>query len=122
MSESQASSSPRLPALRIVVMADFGLDATEPIHVTRGTLSSEMARLSPEIELQVPNHLRPGARTDLACRLRFTGLESFHPEAVARAIPATADLLAARESARRSVAGGGHRGIGGGAARERARR
>ena len=98
MSESQPSSSPRLPTLRILVMADLGIDAAEPIHLTRETFSGEMARLSPQLDLQVPNHLRPGARTDLACQLRFTDLESFHPEAVARAIPVMADLLAARET------------------------
>ena len=98
MSESQASSGPQLPALRILVMADLGFGGVEPIPLTRNTFSSEMARLSPEIELRVPNHLQPGARTDLVCRLRFAGLESFHPNAVARANPATADLLAARST------------------------
>jgi type VI secretion system protein ImpC len=80
----------------MLVTADLGVEGTGVRRVSRDQLDGLMAEMAPELDLRVTDHLEPGSRTDLACRLRFTAPEAFAPAAVARAVPAMADLLTAR--------------------------
>ncbi len=97
MSETASSlNTPRKPTLRLLVVADLAIDDDGVIPIHRDDLAEVMARQVPGVALKVPSHLVAGARSDLACRLRFPGLEAFASAAIARAVPAMADLVAAR--------------------------
>ncbi len=57
-----------------------------------------MAAIEPGLTMKVPNKLGGGEGGDkLGVNLKFTKIEDFSPAAIARQVPATAKLLAARE-------------------------
>jgi type VI secretion system protein ImpB len=57
-----------------------------------------MSAIEPGLSMKVPNKLGGGEGGDkLSVNLKFSKIDDFSPAAVARQVPATAKLLAARE-------------------------
>jgi type VI secretion system protein ImpC len=84
--------SRRAAALRLLVIADLaaGREAGPvPVEKGAGGVDAALAAFGPALSLTVPSHLGSGAR-ELAVSLRFTGLDSFRPDAVAQQVPALA--------------------------------
>ena len=58
---------------------------------------NRMAAIAPGVTMRVANRLGDGSDDKISVNLRFNGIADFSPVAVARQVPATATLLAARE-------------------------
>jgi len=58
---------------------------------------NRMAAIAPGVTTRVANRLGDGSDDKISVNLRFNGIADFSPVAVARQVPATATLLAARE-------------------------
>lgn len=56
-----------------------------------------MASLDPGIAMAIKNRLDPDATDKMSVKMNFKSMDDFSPAAVARAVPATAKLLEARE-------------------------
>jgi type VI secretion system protein ImpC len=92
-----APGSAGRPLLRLLVVADLapGRQAG-PLPIAPGDgVDAALAGLSPSLALRVPNRLGSDPK-ELAVELRIARLDDFHPDALARAVPALADLVAAR--------------------------
>jgi type VI secretion system protein ImpC len=92
--------------LRLLTVADLapGRTAGPPLALAAGVASVDaaMAELSPALAFAVPSHLGSGPKEiQVACG--FRALADFAPGALARAVPALAELLAAREDLPRSA-------------------
>jgi type VI secretion system protein ImpC len=85
--------------LRLLAVADLAPGRTAgPLPVAPGAagVDAALAELSPALAFAVPSHLGSGSKEiQVACR--FQALADFSPGALARAIPALAELLAARD-------------------------
>ncbi|MEM9220870.1 MAG: type VI secretion system contractile sheath small subunit [Pseudomonadota bacterium] len=89
------------------VMADLSGNAsgTEKAEVSDRTFSNLdmdnfsqfMASIDPGVAMAVANQLDPESKEKLMVKLNFKSMDDFSPAAVARAVPATAKLLEARE-------------------------
>lgn len=86
------------PVLRLLALADLapGREAG-PLAVAAGAagVDAALAEIAPALAFAVPDRLGTGAK-ELDVALRFTRLDDFHPEALARAVPVLAGLAAAR--------------------------
>ncbi len=96
---------PRMP-LRVVVLSELlprdlrtggSSERRERIAVDRRTFDEVMADFAPRVRLDVPDRLSGGSEP-LIVELALDRLKSFRPEAMAAQLPATRDLLAAREA------------------------
>jgi type VI secretion system protein ImpB len=68
------------------------------LDIDMDNFDKRMAAIEPGLTMKVPNKLGGGEGGDkLGVNLKFTKIEDFSPAAIARQVPATAKLLAARE-------------------------
>ncbi|HEV7515781.1 MAG TPA: type VI secretion system contractile sheath large subunit [Thermoanaerobaculia bacterium] len=108
-----APTAPTAPlesnVLRLLAVADLapgrgiGGGGSGPLAVGGGAagVDAALAELAPALAFAVPSHLGAGPREiQVACS--FRALADFAPGALARAVPALAELLAAREDLPRS--------------------
>jgi type VI secretion system ImpB/VipA family protein len=73
---------------RVLALGDFGAQAG-PIPVDAHDLDAIMAKIQPHVFFEVPNHLGSGR---LEVDVKLTSIKALEPDAVARAIPATATV------------------------------
>ena len=68
------------------------------LDIDMDNFDKRMAAIEPALTMKVANKLGDGEGGDkLGVNLKFTKIEDFSPAAIARQVPATAKLLAARE-------------------------
>ncbi len=68
------------------------------LDIDMDNFDKRMAAIEPGLSMKVPNKLGGGEGGDkLSVNLKFSKIEDFSPAAIARQVPATAKLLAARE-------------------------
>lgn len=65
--------------------------------VTGNTLDEYMGAMKPGMTFMVENELEPGSGTQLGVNLQFEKMADMEPAAIARQVPALAQLLEARE-------------------------
>ncbi len=92
----------------IGVLGDFSGDPTQPlrpladrkfIQIDRDNFDEVMERLTPGLNLVVPNKLADDG-TEIAVSLRFSGMDDFEPGHVLEQIPALKTLLETRNKLR----------------------
>lgn len=90
------------------VLGDFSGDPTQPlrpladrkfIQIDRDNFNEVMTRLTPGLDLIVPNKLTDDG-TEIAVNLRFNAIEDFEPGRVLEQIPALKALLETRNKLR----------------------
>ncbi|HEX7045940.1 MAG TPA: type VI secretion system contractile sheath large subunit [Gammaproteobacteria bacterium] len=101
---SEASGEDVELPFRVLVMADFTLDARsaefidqEPVHVTGENLDAVLAGLAPVLRLAVEDNLSDLPMGSLDIELKFSSMQDFSPDNVVTQIPACASLIAQRE-------------------------
>jgi type VI secretion system protein ImpB len=67
------------------------------LDVDMDNFDKRMAAIEPGLSMKVPNKLSGEGLDELSVNLKFAKMEDFSPAAVARQVPAMAELLAARE-------------------------
>ena len=85
--------------LRLLAVADLAPGRTAgplPVGPGRAGVDAALAELSPALAFAVPSHLGAGPK-EIQVTCRFRALADFAPGTLARAVPALAELLAARE-------------------------
>ncbi len=85
--------------LRLLAVADLAPGRTAgPLPLAAGVqgVDAAMAELSPALAFAVPSHLGAGPK-EIQVGCRFRALADFAPAALTRAVPALAELLAARQ-------------------------
>lgn len=88
--------------LKLLTIGDFShgkenrpLSEREKINVNKNNFNSVLSEFSPEVNLSVPNTLA-GNDEEENVRLRFTDINDFEPEQIARQIPQLRAMLAMR--------------------------
>lgn len=88
--------------LKLLTIGDFShgkenrpLSEREKINVNKNNFNSVLSEFSPEVNLSVPNTLT-GNGEEENVRLRFTDINDFEPEQIARQIPQLRAMLAMR--------------------------
>lgn len=88
--------------LKLLTIGDFShgkenrpLSEREKINVNKNNFNSVLSEFSPEVNLSVPNTLA-GNGEEENVRLRFTDINDFEPEQIARQIPQLRAMLAMR--------------------------
>jgi type VI secretion system protein ImpB len=90
------------------ILGDFSGDPTQPlrplaerkfIQIDRDNFNEVMARMTPGLNLRVPNTLTQDG-TEMALSLKFNALEDFEPARVAEQVPALRALLETRNKLR----------------------
>ncbi len=97
-----ARATVELP-LRVVVVSDLTPQGADPdwsgssrlMSVDRNNFAQLLERLAPSLTIEVPNKISGEPKT-FDVDLAFSSLQAFHPEQVARQVPALAQLLEVR--------------------------
>lgn len=91
--------------LRLLVTGDLlgreeesALEDRIPVSVNKDNFNNVMAEMNLGLKMDVPNRLSEGADDTLHVDLKFSSIDDFNPDAVARQIPELNKLLELREA------------------------
>lgn len=91
--------------LRLLVTGDLlgreeetALEDRIPVSVNKDNFNDVMAEMNLGLKMDVPNSLSEGADDTLHADLKFSSIDDFNPDAVARQIPELNKLLELREA------------------------
>lgn len=98
----KGGAEPELP-FRLLVMGDYtmktdkrSIEARAPVDINKSNFDSVMQSFNLSLDLSVPDRISGAG--ELPVSLKFGTLKDFRPEAIARQIPQTRNLLELREA------------------------
>ncbi len=91
--------------LKLLVLGDFtgrnsdrALEERTPVPIAKDSFDDVLASLGVSIDLRVRDRLSAAADKELAVTIDVATLKDFEPEAIARHVPAVAQLLVLRQA------------------------
>jgi type VI secretion system protein ImpC len=82
--------------LRVMIFADLGVQHDgDAVTIDKQSFAEVLESLSPELDFVVADRLG-GEERELACRLKFSHINDFHPDGVVDQVPVLAGLVRAR--------------------------